>query len=320
VEEGKVSEVELHDTLKGGIAGTVLEAGKPVADVKIKLFNSDLGPMAMFPVKVANTDANGAYLFKKLEQGKYDVRLDLTGLAEPPEETVTLTPGRITMQDFVLPSGRVSGRVMDAVTGDPISGVSISLKSKKKAKKGGLFDSLFSESSMVISVDGKNMLDDGEDEAQAQLQFLGLGGPKPVATDKEGRYEIAFVADGEYSLAASCEGYAKNELDSVTVKAGVENAGLDLNLVPGFKVSGIVVEDATGKPLKLCSITCEKFDPVEKEWKKLKSITSKDLGKFAFNRLSPGSYRLTAKKKDLKNSLDFKLEGAGKDDLELRMR
>lgn len=315
VEEGKVTEVNLYETMKGAIAGAVLEGGAPMEDMRIKLSNAELGPFGLIPLKTTRTDENGSYLFKALAAGKYDVKLDLRGHTEPMKETVTLKEGGMVMQDFILPTSRVTGTILDAATGEPVVGIKVTLKGIRKngkSRRQSFMDALFPDASMDVKFDGGDF--DNEDLA------LGLGGPPPVQTDGAGRYEILHVKEGEYRLSAFGGRYAKNESGPITLSAGSGTVHQDLALTPGFEVSGLVIDGALGNPVAFCRITCERLAKGKEEGEKVKTLFTKERGRFTFSGLTPGRYRLTAKKEGLDGVKEVTLDKADIKDLALKIR
>ncbi|MHC4943213.1 MAG: carboxypeptidase regulatory-like domain-containing protein [Planctomycetota bacterium] len=314
IEKGKVTEVNLYETVKGGIAGTVLAAGKSVKGKKVKLFQAGLGPLAVIPIKTALTDEDGAYLFKKLEAGKYEVSIDLVGQIEPLKESIVLKEGNIAMKDFILPAGCVTGTILDAASGNPIAGIEVSLK---KFKKGGtpsredILGSLFSGSDAFIQADAGDL--------GLGADALGLDLAEAVQTDEKGWYEIPYVKAGEYELTASGKVYATGKLSPVSVPAGSEVAHQDFKLVRGYQVSGKVIDSSTGGPLAFCRLACTRLEKGDEEGEKVEDLFSKEEGRFTFSGLTPGTYRLDAKWKGEETALDFSIKDKDLENLEVRL-
>jgi|GEM_PF-3648554 len=303
VEGGEVAEVELHETLKGLITGVVREAGEPLSGMKVNLFKGDLGFLAIVPLKSTSTNRDGAYLFDALDAGNYDVRIDIKGHGEPMKEPVALDAGARARCDFDLSSGRVSGRVVDGETGRPLAGMRVSLKSNAAAKGGGLFDLLGVETSTInISVN--------DDDVDTSDGLLGLSGPSPVQTGSDGRFEIRFVADGEYTLTVSGKGYIKAEQSPVKVTAGSQREDLDFALDKGWTVSGRVALGATGAPVAFCTIRCERLVKGSTEPEKVKTFACGEEGEFTLPGLAPGTYRLKAREKGKEGEEMFIIETA----------
>lgn len=214
VHAGKVTDVDLHETRKGSITGKVLEGGSPVTGMRLKLFAGGL--LAILPIKTTSSDENGSFVFEKLEEGTYNVHLELNGLPESMKETVFLEVGEKAFLDFVLPSGCVTGRITDAATGEPVAGIAVSIEAAGKGgKKKGLLESLGFQVETRVNAGGENVQND-----EGDLPFG--NGPRPVKTDKDGRYMIRFVKEGEYKLVVSGDEYGRKECGAVIVKAGGE--------------------------------------------------------------------------------------------------
>ncbi len=289
VERGKVTVLDLYETLKGSIAGRVTEAGKPVEEMAMKLF--DAGKFKFMPIKKVQTDVNGSYIFEDLEPGEYNVCTDMKGSGQPLEKDVALKEGATVYTDFSLPSGRITGMVTDAQTGKPLKGIKVSAeeyndedeKDQKKEKK--------SSTSMI----GINMIStsqsDGGDGFVQSISFSG-GGTPPVETDAEGRYEIRYVKNGEYTVKASGGEYSAGELCPVKVNEGCETSRQDLELQRGYSLAGAVIDSATGKPVPHVPVFCSEFDPKTGAKGENKICVSEEDGTFKLSGLKPGTFKL----------------------------
>ncbi|MBN2538042.1 carboxypeptidase regulatory-like domain-containing protein, partial [candidate division WOR-3 bacterium] len=106
----------------GGIAGTVTDArtGEPVAGAMVLARSgNDVGR--------AQANARGGYVIENLEPGRYEVSVSARGYLPARQGPVGVREGEITRgTDFALerPSrpepGAITGRVTDAVTGEPL--------------------------------------------------------------------------------------------------------------------------------------------------------------------------------------------------------
>jgi hypothetical protein len=72
------------------------------------------------------------------------------------------------------------------------------------------------------------------------------GEPHTVQTDSEGAWSMTKLAAGRYALSASAEGHLASVRSEVALRAGNDNAGLDLSLEPGGNTLSGVVSDKTG--------------------------------------------------------------------------
>ena len=71
--------------------------------------------------------------------------------------------------------------------------------------------------------------------------------PRTVLTNKEGAWSMADLDSGRYALSASAKGYLASVRSEVALRAGNDNAGLDLQLPPGGnELSGVVADKIGG--------------------------------------------------------------------------
>ncbi len=80
---------------------------------------------------------------------------------------------------------------------------------------------------------------------------VAFGARLHATTDAEGRYEIAMVPEGRWSvrLHETPTQFTAVGVSGVEVKSGEVTDGTDLQLIPGLEIRGSVTEAATGKPL-----------------------------------------------------------------------
>jgi protocatechuate 3,4-dioxygenase beta subunit len=307
VRDGEVTEVDLYDTMKGALIGRVTASGSPVSSLRVGLYRTGL--LAIMPIKTTSTDNGGNYRFEGLEEGAYNIRVNLPGQKEELEEPADLDAGARLAVDFTLPGGAIVGRVVDASTGDPLSGIEVSIVPAGGVKKRGFFDSL----GIGVKTTKAGGTETGGDD-DVPFDF---GGAKPTRTDGDGRFAIRHIADGEYTVSARGKGYVGSTLQAVAVVEGRETGNADIALSPGGRVSGRVIHDATGKSAGFCMVTCVRADSEGSE--KEKSVLSGNDGSFSFDGLAPGRYRLSADGSGSGGTLEVELAGAEKKGLEIRI-
>lgn len=298
VAEGEVSELDLFELQKGLITGRVTEAGKPVPDSTVKLFEA--GPMLFMPIQTQVTDENGEFWFEKLLPGDYTVRLDLQGMSEGIDENVTVAEGGEETQDFKLPTGRVTGRITSLATGKPVEGVRVKLEKYEEPQEGD-----GQPRRVVTQMMAFTTADSGGGGTQTITMSNVGGGAKPTVSDEDGHYEIRFVPDGKYKVVAEGGGYAKREREPVDVKEGKETGGQDLELSRGYNVSGTVHDAVTGDPISFTSFT---WGPLGDDGA-IKGDPNRELlhqgGQFSLKDLKPGNYRLEVDSTEYEGSYDF---------------
>jgi hypothetical protein len=151
------------------------------------------------------TGADGAFRMEGLEPGTYRVELRQweTGLYY--DETVELPSSReITMS---IPTARVAGRIVDGADRRPMAGVQVSLAPVSSGSAGS-----------------------GDDRPRAAFA-------RAATTDMNGRFELASVTDGGWTLTANKTGYAAGTLE-VTVQGGhdVNDAQIALDATEGVTI------------------------------------------------------------------------------------
>jgi protocatechuate 3,4-dioxygenase beta subunit len=127
------------------------------------------------------TDADGAFRMEGLEPGTYTVELRVweTGLSY--DQSVDLTASKdVTL---TVPTAKVVGRIVDGADGRPVAGVALTLGRR------------------------------GENAAVGAIMARG------ATSDLNGRFEIASVSDGDWTINAAKTGYAAGTA-GVTVTGG----------------------------------------------------------------------------------------------------
>ena len=108
-----------------------------------------------------------------------------------------------------------------------------------------------------------------------------------AVTDEEGRYELAGVAAGTWSvfLSEASTDHAAEGVGNVRVKPGEVTDGVDLHMVAGLEVRGRVTDIATGRPIEGVSILCTPQGREEWEPGALSVMTDAD-GRYALRAIA----------------------------------
>ncbi len=124
VPEG-VEEVAIDVVFEGSsrLSGRVTRSGEPAAGVSVVATAEPVGPAS--PRTVTITDDRGFFQLEGLADGDY--RVALSGLGGTARHSLRVEGD--SRADFELPAARVSGRVRDAGTGEPLSGAQVRLES-----------------------------------------------------------------------------------------------------------------------------------------------------------------------------------------------
>ncbi len=198
-----VEEETLDLDFEGGLklSGRVREEGRAAAGALVMARGKDVSGSAQ-----GRTDQAGAYRVENLRPGRYDVEVFAPESGLRGNQTVTLE--RDQELDFDLRGTRVSGRVLEAGSGDPIPGVSISVEAV--------------------------------DESAERIPFRGS-----VSTDEGGRFSVNVSSDGAWKLSAEKAGYARAETRVDVGRDPVDDVEIRLSPTQGITLQ---VSRTAGSP------------------------------------------------------------------------
>lgn len=254
------------------VPGTVIDAvtGSPLPNVSVSLYSADMRPSS------ARSSPTGAFELIDVEPGKYSIDARKAGYVP------------ITRDPFFGPFVEVPA---DGV-GKPVI-----LRLNPNASVEGV----------VLSSDGKPVAGAIVEDSEHYLK---------AAADKDGRYRMESCPPGNLTLSVSVPleirrrlvtaglsvpartNYPGSETDQpaskIMVIAGRELKGIDFRLarVPVTSVSGTVIDAQTGEPFPVGEAALDAVDP--NRWGESQERRPMDKGKFHFDVVRPGSYRLTA--------------------------
>lgn len=221
VPEG-VSEVEVELEFRSGLtlAGRVLLGSEPMREGSVAANRSDGSGSGSGSSGFDALDHEGRFRIEGLEEGTYQMRILGPSGVQHQQEVEVPTDGEVLI---TLEPALLHGRVVDAVTGDPLSGVEVSLFPRGEDPRGGrgigvLFGSL--------------------------------------RTDSRGVFRVPDVAAGPYRLVLTKDGYSRTET-SIAVDPGPsepleirlqpsQGQILQLSWAPGLIPSAWVHVTATG--------------------------------------------------------------------------
>ena len=195
------AEEALDLDFEGGLAvsGVVRHAGRAVDGAVVMLRGEGVSSGGN-----ARTDFTGRYRVENLRPGEYDVEVFAPQSGMRHHETLTLDADREL--DVELRSTRVAGVVVDAESGDPVSGAAVKLEPVEEGHAG----------------------------------FVPFGGD--VTTDDAGRFVVGAAADGSWRLSAQKAGYARGEVTVSVSGTPVEEVEVRLRPTQGvtLEVSRLV--------------------------------------------------------------------------------
>jgi hypothetical protein len=189
IEAGRETEVILREPAAASLSGVVTEAGRPVAGAQVRVRPRGRTPFLLLSgTSSATTDEHGAFLFTDLQAGSYTVSARAGNSAFPAEADVTLLPGQRQEASLALSLGRIEGRVVSAGDGLPIGGARVEAV---RARHSGEERSASTIAVALVA----------EAEPGGMPAVISIGGtPAGVATDPDGRFELAHVPAGDYQL------------------------------------------------------------------------------------------------------------------------
>lgn len=300
--------VELTVPAKGRIAGRVVEAstGQPVSDFEIA-YNADRsGRGGGFMVRIAAPGGrrgqgqreqvhseDGSFVLDDVGPGTWEVNVEARGYQ----------------------AGRVGGIVVEA--GQARDGVVVRL-SRGSGIRGRVVDAASGRAIPDASVSAEVA---GGQARPPMLDLLNGGGGIP--TDADGLFEIDGLAQGRYVVAAEHPDYS-DASQFVDVKEGL--AAVELKLAAGGALGGVVMSEARS-PLPGAQVTLEPegeggFGGRRGPMGDSRVLVSDAQGRFRFDHLTAGRYRLLAALRDRSSQpLEAVLQPSeSRDDLQIQLQ
>ena len=166
----------------------------------------------------------------------------------------------ITSYDAPIGGGVFRGRVIDAVTRDPLREFTIQV---------------------------------------AATRFPGSSPKPPKARSfraKDGRFEYGGLPDGTWTIFATARGYQRFELPDVTVPSGKLEQEMLMPMRPGHPLRGRVFDATTNKGIPSATISFREshVNRYEGNFRMRPSTTSQADGSFVLDGVTPGPVRITA--------------------------
>jgi hypothetical protein len=211
----------------------------------------------------AQTDHEGRFTLKGLEEGNYQIYANAPGFASSTNVATKTGAGDVIIR--LAPGLKISGIVRDEAQ-KPIGGVPVS----------------------ATKIDS----DDDDDE------WWWWGSSAEVYTAPDGTFELSGLADGAYDLTVSAMWQWGREVNVEDTKLQGVNAGRDdvqITVKTGSVIEGRIV-DRDEKPIRIAWITAqfESGDGQGGDWRSQRWAQARPDGTFRVVGLRPGSYTLWA--------------------------
>ncbi len=231
VTEGSQDGLRLVAPEKGSLAGKITEAGKPLANARVRLAQRGAPAMPfMDDGPSAQTDGTGDYLLDGVEEGEYTLTVEHSTRAMPFENDARVRAGANKL-DLDLPLAIVEGTVTGE-DGKPVSGVR--MRAERANPSGGRRTMM----AVMVTADGS-----GDPEVT-------VGSPGSDArsiTDENGKYSLRGVlADADLVVLADPKDAQPARSETFKVKPDETKKGLDLKLERGGSLQIAVAR--AGKP------------------------------------------------------------------------
>ena len=209
------------------------------------------------------TNSEGAYELGGLEAGSYVMQIEAPGYAPTYSESFVVSQGLVTPDVNVAigEGGSISGRVVNATTGEPVVGA------------------------LIETFDNEYVPNPFSDLLGAMVPRTTTS--RKTRTDKDGAFSIALVTAGTYQIQIKHGAFPLSAEKGIQVNDD-QNADLGtIRLVPGGVIRGMVYGEA-GRPLAGAKISLigDTIYPG--------SPRSDSEGRYVLTNVQAGNYRLSA--------------------------
>ncbi len=276
---------------------SVLEVEADGAGGDAERTDADARRMRRWTARRSYNDVDGHFRRDGLAPGVYRIEVAATGFV-PASAELDLFEGEVTERQFALArAGRIDGRVVDKLTGQPIEGAVIevvpspaddgaaqgtSRRGPEKSRVARVGDDP-KPGAAAVEPDPK-----AEDDRAIREYFLRGSRNEEAVTAADGSYAVETVRPGRQLVTVSHPDYIQARLDGVEVGFG-EALELPVGLEPGLHVAG-VVRDAEGEPAGGVGVFLRGVDQPLRRVRK--AVEADDDGRFRINGLEAGTYRL----------------------------
>lgn len=215
--------------------------------------------------KMTQVAADGSYEFAGLAPGNWRFQMETEGADI---ELDVVVPDAVEHRlDVRAPAGRVAGRVLDALTREPLKGIRVDLRGEERSEGRGLIG-------MLARSDANERSAWTETEGDFTLERL-----------QPGKYRLSA---GGMSHGAKRGSYAPSAPIEFELAADEQRGDFVIELEPGWSIRGLV-RDGAGQPLKEAHVRCYKADGT-----RVADDGSDEDGSFRFDGLEDARYEVEA--------------------------
>lgn len=246
--------------------GTVTLNGEAVQDGNVTLARE--GEDLFSNLKRAPIGQDGGYRVELDRPGSYVVSVERG--ARRNQFLTEVAAGDEQRLDLALPEGGIAGRVRDS-EGGPAAGVRVTV------------------------------------ESRAAFTFARFD-PRAAVTDDSGNYELLELDPGTYTVRFGSQGfgpgarnstqaqsYGRAVIDEVEVKRSSVTTGVDIEVQGAGRITGLV-QDLNGSPVSGATIFVR--DKSGRSIDTLSTTRTGASGRFTYDRISPGTYSVSARTGD----------------------
>ena len=253
------------------IAGRVVNiGGEPLDKAKVQAFS--LNQRSQQTRSTATTDKAGEFTLEDIPNGSYTLLVSMDGYKGERRQRIEAGDMGVLVELFPLP--RVSGQVLEAASGKPLTKFSVRLREETP------------NSAVAVPVQNTSA----------------------SVTDAEGRFEIACPKAGIFKVEGSSDKFASCFSESFTIAEGQNLPGVNVNMTVGGEISGRIV-DSNGKPVRGATVSTHDKDWTDDEFMRAigdmyptmattRSARTRADGTFVLKGLTPADYLLQVKHSD----------------------
>ncbi len=257
-----------------------LEPGQAIAG---RVLGPDRAGIASVPIEAlsqsgeigsrgsATSTAEGEFLIEGLAAGIYTVRAELSGFECTPLQRVEA--GTTDLEIVLAEQGSVTGRVVDATTGEPVT----------------------SFTCRVRTLHPRN------------ITWGGIVAKQNFRDRSNGAFALSGISEGDFIVEAFAKGYASSFSEPFHVTQGVETQNVEVRLTRGGTIKGSLVDSYSGQPVAGALVKTNDNNYVDAELMQIfnaisqsastkTSVRTGDDGQFELTLLTPDSYQVQIEK------------------------